>query len=223
MSTTEPTWTAATAKGDVPVFADSETKPTVVVLAPGAGSHANHPTLLWLSSQIREATGASVVRFDFLYRVQGKGMPDRMPTLVDTYRSVVASVRERLKPQRLVIGGHSMGGRVASMVESEGQTADGLVLFGYPLHPPGQPEKLRDAHLPQITTPTLQINGTNDDFCTPALMQEVLTRLDPGVWRMVWIEGADHSYHVKRASGRTKKDVEADIAAALHAFLGQVG
>lgn len=205
-----------TPRGDVPIFADEVQNDAVVILAHGAGSHAENKTMLWLSDLVRSA-GASVVRFNFLYRAQGKGMPDRMPVLMETYRAVIDSIRTTMHPKKLVIGGHSMGGRVASMVEAEQQTADGLLLFGYPLHPPGQPEKLRDAHLPQIKTPTLQLSGTNDEFCTPELMKAV--PLDPSIYQIVWIEGADHSYSVKRSSGRTKADAENDIRSALVPWL----
>lgn len=213
-------WTVETARGSVPVIGDDEVASTVVILAPGAGSHAEHKTMEWLAGLVRE-TSASVVRFDFLYRALGKGMPDRMPMLMETYRAVISDVRSRLGFSRLVIGGHSMGGRVASMVESEGQSVDGLLLFGYPLHPPGQAEKLRDAHLPAITTPTLQLNGTEDEFCTRSLMEAV--SLDPAVWTLRWIEGADHSYSVKRASGRTRADAEGDIRSALISWFGSLG
>ncbi len=212
-------WTIATKGGDIPVLADGDQGSTVVVLAHGAGSHLEHKTMEWLADLVRQA-GGSVVRFDFLYRALGKPMPDRMPTLISTYRAVVEAVRERLAPSRLVVGGHSMGGRVASMMEAEnsaanGVPAEGLLLFGYPLHPPGQPEKLRDAHLPAIMTPTLQLSGTEDEFCTRDLMEEVHSRLDQGRWRLRWIEGADHSYSVKKSSGRTRKDAERDIVEAL--------
>src|SRR5688572_6966582 len=113
----------------------------MVVLAHGAGSHMEHKTMLWLSEIVRSA-GAGVARFDFSYRVLGKSMPDRLPVLMQTYRDVIASVRERLSPARLFIGGHSMGGRVASMIAAEGDPVDGVLLFGYPLHPPGRFDKL---------------------------------------------------------------------------------
>lgn len=211
-------WIVETSRGGIPVIADDGVGGTVVVLAHGAGSHMEHKTLEWLSGLVRE-TGARVARFNFLYRAQGKSMPDRMPVLVETYQSVVKAVRAEFKPDKLIVGGHSMGGRVATMMESEGKTVDGLLLFGYPLHPPGQHDKLRDAHLPAIKTPTLQINGTEDDFCDKTLMEDVLARLDPLIWRLAWIEGADHSYSVKKSSGRTRKDVENDIRAALPVLL----
>lgn len=218
-------WDVPVKGGEVPVLADDDAgnggKP-VVILAHGAGSHMEQKTVVWLAGLLREA-GFSVVRFNFLYRAQGRGMPDRMPVAVETYRAVIASVRDRLKPGRLLIGGHSFGGRVASIVEAEGKSVDGLVLFGYPLHPPGQPEKLRDAHLSAIETPTLQLNGTADELCTRAIMDQIVASLDPKLWRLVWIDGADHSYAVKKVSGRTRKDVEADIEQSLSNLLDAVG
>lgn len=216
-------WTVPVKGGEVPVLADddlldSKGKP-VVILAHGAGSHMEQKTVLWLAGLLRDA-GFSVVRFNFLYRAQGRSMPDRMPVAVETYRAVIDSVRDQLKPERLLIGGHSFGGRVASMLEAEGKTADGLLLFSYPLHPPGQPEKLRDTHLAAIKTPTLQLNGTQDELCTKEIMDRIVATLDPKIWRMVWIEGADHSYSVRKTSGRNRKDVDADISGSLKSLVG---
>ena len=125
---------------------------TVLVLAHGAGAGMDTPFMAHFARELG-AGGVRVVRFEFPYmqrrRSDGKRRPpDRMPVLIQTYRAAIDSVRDKLKHARLIIGGHSMGGRVASMLEAEGKTADGLLLFGYPLHPPGQPNKLRDAHLP---------------------------------------------------------------------------
>lgn len=211
-------WDVQTPRGEVPVIAADGRRPVTVILAHGAGSNMEHKTLAWLAGLVREA-GASVVRFNFLYKAQGRSMPDRMPVLMETYRAVIASVLDKVNPERLVIGGHSMGGRVASMVEAEGQVADGLLLFSYPLHPPGQPEKLRDAHLAAIRTPTLQINGTEDEFCTRSLMERVAL---PAAWQLHWIEGAGHSYSVKKSSGRTRKDAEAEILTAVRSFLDAI-
>jgi predicted alpha/beta-hydrolase family hydrolase len=196
--------------GEVPILVDKPSGSTVVILAHGAGSHMEHKTIEWLASLVR-SDDVSVARFNFLYRVRGKSMPDRMPILVNTYQEVVATLRKELSPDRVIVGGHSMGGRVASMMEAEQGSADGLLLFGYPLHPPGQLDKLRDAHLSNITTPTLQLNGTQDEFCSQHLMDQVVARLDPDVWRLHWIEGADHSYHVKRSTGRSRQDVEVEL------------
>jgi pimeloyl-ACP methyl ester carboxylesterase len=101
------------------------------------------------------ARGLGVVRFNFLYREKGAGPPDSMPRLKQCLESVVAFVRKEIGPRRLLIGGRSMGGRAASMLASEGFGCDGLLLLAYPLHPAGKPEKLRDAHLPNIRVPVL--------------------------------------------------------------------
>lgn len=214
-------WTVPTKGGEVPVLVDDSDSRTVVILAHGAGGHMEQKTVEWLAGLVRGA-GARVVRFNFLYKAQGRSMPDRMPVLMATYRAVVDSVRERVPLDRLIVGGHSMGGRVASMIESEGKSADGLLLFGYPLHPAGQPEKLRDAHLPAIQTRTLQLSGTADPLCTKELMEETALRLNPESWTLHWIEGADHSYAVKKASGRNRKEVEQEISSALTGWLSSL-
>lgn len=180
----------------------------------------SHKTVLWLEALATKA-GLGVVRFNFPYRVLGKSMPDRMPALVKAYRAVVQSVRERIAPDTLILGGHSMGGRVASHVLAENPgEADGLVLFGYPLHPAGKPEKLRVEHLARIKVPTLQVNGTKDELCTPALMEAARQGLDPKLWRLRWIAEADHSYSVTKASGRTRAEVEDEIASTLAEWMG---
>jgi len=103
-----------------------------------------------------------------------------------------------------------MGGRAASMLAADGYDADGLLLLAYPLHPEGQPEKLRDAHLPRITMPVLCINGTRDGLCTPALMERALTTVT-APWQMHWLEGADHSFHVLKSSGRNDAAVLVEV------------
>jgi predicted alpha/beta-hydrolase family hydrolase len=129
-------------------------------------------------------------------------------------RGVIERARSELAPQRLLIGGRSMGGRVATMLAADGLACDGLLLFAYPLHPAGQPEKLRDAHLPKIRVPVLCFNGTRDALCTQELMNDVVKRLT-APWTMHWLEGADHSFHVLKSSGRTDEDVLAEIGAAV--------
>jgi predicted alpha/beta-hydrolase family hydrolase len=200
----------ATDSATIPVAADDNAS-TMVVLAHGAGSHMEHKTMLWLS-EIARSAAAGVVRFNFAYRVLGKSMPDRMTVLMETYRAVIASVRERLSPARLFIGGHSMGGRVASMIAAEGDPLDGVLLFGYPLHPPGRFDKLRDAHLPLIKCPVLQFSGTRDEFCRRDLMEAVPVGKN---YKVIWIEGADHSYSISKASGNTKKDAEEQMCALV--------
>lgn len=154
--------------------------------------------------------GLDVVRFNFLYTEQKRGRPDPMPLLRSVIEAVAAHVREALAPSELIIGGRSMGGRAASMLAADGFDADRLLLLAYPLHPAGKPEQLRDAHLPRIAMPTLCINGTRDPLCRRDLMEQVLGRVQP-TFRMEWLEGADHSFHVLKSSGRTDADVMAEI------------
>jgi predicted alpha/beta-hydrolase family hydrolase len=162
-----------------------------------------------------------VVRFNFLYKEKGSGRPDTMPRLQECTEAVVARVREELRPDVLIIGGRSMGGRAASMMAAEGFACDGLLLLAYPLHPAGQPEKLRDAHLPSIRVPVLCLNGTRDDLCRPDLMEAVLQRVGPN-FRMHWLEAADHSFHVLKKSGRTDAEVLDEAGEAAREWVAQL-
>ena len=177
----------------------------VFVCAHGAGGHMGDRSILGLSAVLRER-GFGVVRFNFLYRAQGSGRPDLMPRLLACFDAVVDRVRQELNPGVLLLGGRSMGGRAASVAVSEGARCDGLLLLAYPLHPPGQLNKLRTAHLPAIEAPVLCINGTRDTFCDRTLMERTLAGLRKN-WRMHWLEGADHGFHVRKRSGQTDADV----------------
>ena len=139
-----------------------------------------------------ERRGIEVVRFNFAYRERGSRRPDPMPVLRTRYEEVVAGVRPTLAGRKLILGGRSMGGRVATMLAADGFPCDGLLLLAYPLHPAGQPEKLRDAHLPRIKVPVLCFNGTRDALCRRDLMERALTTVMTD-WQMHWIDGADHS------------------------------
>ena len=110
-----------------------------------------------------------------------------------------------------------MGGRAASMLAADGFACDGLLLFAYPLHPAGQPEKLRDAHLAEIQVPVLCFNGTRDALCTHALMERAVSGLVN--WQMHWLEGADHSFRVLKSSNRSEDDVYAEVAGTTARWL----
>jgi hypothetical protein len=186
------------------------------VCAHGAGGSISDRSTLATSKAMRKH-GFGVVRFNFLYREKKSGRPDAMPKLTRTFEAVVAHARAELAPRKLIVGGRSMGGRAASMLASAGFDADGLLLLAYPLHPPGQPEKLRDAHLPGITMPVLCFCGTRDPFVTRELMERVLTTVT-APWEMRWVEGADHSFHVLKSSGTTDAAVLDEIAATSAAW-----
>jgi len=182
------------------------------VCAHGAGGSMSDRGMLATASAFREH-GIGMVRFNFLYKERGSGRPDPMPLLMETTTAVVARVREKLSPARLVIGGRSMGGRAASMLAADGYAADGLLLLAYPLHPAGQPGKLRDAHLSKIRMPVLAFSGTRDALCTRDLMERAL-RTVTAPWDMHWVEGADHSFHVLKSSGRTDAQVLDEVGEA---------
>jgi predicted alpha/beta-hydrolase family hydrolase len=135
-----------------------------------------------------------------------------MPVLKARIAEVAQRVREERKPAKLFIGGRSMGGRAASMLAADGFACDGLLLFAYPLHPAGEPEKLRDAHLPRIEVPVLCLNGTRDALCRRDLMERATAGLSG--WTMHWLEGADHSFRVLKSSGRTDAEVLEEIGEA---------
>jgi uncharacterized protein len=208
---------------------------TTVIYEPGAGDGADMPLFVCahgaggsMSDRATLATasafrdhGIGVVRFNFLYKERKSGRPDPMPLLMETTAAVVAHVRTELSPKRLVIGGRSMGGRAASMLAADGYSADGLLLLAYPLHPAGQPEKLRDAHLPKIRMPVLAFSGTRDPLCTRALMERALTTVTTS-WEMRWIEGADHSFHVLKSSGTNDAAVMDSIAGQSAEWLGRL-
>ena len=203
------TWRVGVGGDEITAEHDSAGSSIVFVCAHGAGGNMSDRGVLAIS-QVMRARGVDVVRFNFPYKEKRSGRPDPMPVLKKAIEAVVARVREELRPDTLIIGGRSMGGRAASMLAADGFACDGLLLLAYPLHPAGKPEQLRDAHLPTIGIPVLCLNGTRDALCRRDLMEAVLARLAPN-WTMQWLDGADHSFHVLKSSGRTDGEVLAEI------------
>lgn len=173
----------------------------VIVLAHGAGAPMDSPSLETIARGLA-AAGLRVARFEFPYmrrrRETGKsGPPDREPVLREAWHAVIAALGGA---ERLVIGGKSMGGRMASLIADEAGVR-GLVCLGYPFHPPGQPDRLRTSHLRDLRTPTLIVQGTRDPFGT---REEVAGyELSPRI-RVVWLEDGDHSFKPRRSSGHTE-------------------
>ena len=164
------------------------------------------------------ARGVHVVRFNFPYSEGKSRRPDPMPLLQATIAAVVARVDPEIDASCRIIGGRSMGGRAASMLAADGFACDGLVLLAYPLHPAGDTAKRRDAHLPRLSLPTLCLNGTRDPLCRRELMDAVIERL-PASFRMHWLDGADHAFHVLKASGRTDDQVLDEIGDCIDTWL----
>ena len=168
-------------------------------------------------AQTLGGAGFDVVRFNFPYRDKGAKLPDPMPVLKECIASTAMRVRG---DKKLIIGGRSMGGRAASMLAADGFECDGLLLLAYPLHPAGQPEKLRDAHLARIGVPVLCFNGTRDPLCGRELMDSAIKNLP---WQMHWLEGADHSFHVLKSSGKTDEDVMKEVGTTAQRWLQGLG
>ena len=160
-----------------------------MLLTPGAGSSRDHSSLL----AIEDALSMPVSRVDFPYRRAGRKAPDRAPVLLACVREEAAALAASCgaAPERIALGGRSMGGRICSMAVAEGLPAAALVLISYPLHPPGKPENLRIAHLPAITVPCLFIHGTKDPFATPDELT-THTAVIGGPVTHVWIDGKGH-------------------------------
>ncbi|MFE6734269.1 alpha/beta family hydrolase [Microbacterium sp. NPDC057650] len=180
----------------------------VMVLAHGAGTGMDHPFLIGFAEALR-AEGFSTLRFNFPYVDAGRRMPGPAAQSITTWRGVVAWVRERVPEARVFASGRSYGGRMASMAVAEGLGVDALVYLGYPLHPPGRPEKPRVEHLPAIAQPQLFVSGTNDPFIQPhAQFEEAVASCQDA--RIEWVDGGGHSFEVK---GR--KRPASEIGAAL--------
>ena len=185
-------------------------KPAGLLLTPGAGSDRTHHTLEAIEVAV---SPLPVERIDFPYRKEGRRPPDRAPKLIAAVVEAAEAFATSLgaKPDRLVLGGRSMGGRMCSMAVAEGLPAAGLVLLSYPLHPPAKHEVLRTAHLPGISVPCLFVSGTRDPFGTPAEV-EAATATIAGPVTHHWIEGGRHDV----------KNADEEICEAIRLWLDAV-
>ena len=185
------------------------------VYAPGAGSNLRDPFGQRLAERLPEA-GVSLVRFQFPYQEAGHRRPDGPATLLATWRAVLESARTG--STRIAIGGRSLGGRIASVLASEGAGVDALALFAYPAHPPGKPEQLRTAHLPGIACPALFCSGTRDPFASPDELTAAAALVPDA--RIHLLDGADHGFATLKSSGRSREDVWNEAAGVLVEWLG---
>jgi predicted alpha/beta-hydrolase family hydrolase len=168
-----------------------------VVVGHGAGSGMESPLLLGFTACLNEA-GFGTLRFNFPYVEQGRKAPDPTAVLVATSRAAHDFAAVRAGKKHVFVGGKSMGGRIASMAVAEGMPADGLLFLGYPLHPPGKPDRLRDEHLYRIRVPMLFLEGTDDPFARFDLLKDLTSKL--GRWAVLHpVEGGDHSFRVRGA------------------------
>jgi uncharacterized protein len=189
---------------------------TAIVLAHGAGGNRRAPFLVTVADGLA-AAGHRVVLMNFPYTEAGKRLPDPPALLEASVDAVAAYAETTLEARRVILGGKSMGGRMASQLVAKGRQAAGLVFLGYPLHPPGNVEKMRDAHLAAIAPPMLFIQGTRDAFARWDLIEAVTARLPRAT--LVRIEDGDHSFRVPKRTGRGAADVERAIVSAITAWI----
>ncbi|GAA1058457.1 alpha/beta hydrolase [Agromyces luteolus] len=192
-----------------------------VVVAHGAGAGMGHPFITGFCRALGDL-GVATLRFDFPYRAAGRRFPDRPPVAIATWRAVMDAARaEAAGGEPVWASGKSFGGRMASMAVAEGMDAAGLVFLGYPLHPPGRPEKSRGEHFPQLAgVPMLVLQGRNDPFAIPNEQLDALVApLAPSAV-LDWIEGANHSFEVKGAK-RPAAEIGAGLAPRVAEFIAE--
>jgi predicted alpha/beta-hydrolase family hydrolase len=187
-----------------------------VVVAHGAGTGMEHPFLAGFTRALNDL-GIATLRFNFPYREAGRKFPDRPPAALAAWRAAMAEAAARSEGEPLWAAGKSFGGRMASMAVAEGMPAAGLVYLGYPLHPPGKPEKLRDEHLYGLALPMLFLQGTRDPFATPELLEAVVARIGPSA-SLEWLEGGGHTFDVA-GTKRSADEVGASLAGPAAAFI----
>jgi predicted alpha/beta-hydrolase family hydrolase len=210
---TETRFVATPEKGEVSAILSLPVGATSLhVLAHGAGAGMQHPSMDGLSRAYGER-GVATFRYHFPYMERGGGPPDRPPILLATVRSAVRRAAETAPGLPLTAGGRSMGGRMTSLAQAEEPIPGvrGLVFAAFPLHPPGNAGTERARHLERITIPMLFLQGTKDAFAELSLLRDVVTGLGDRAMLHL-IDGADHSFHVPKRSGRTDADVLAELA-----------
>jgi predicted alpha/beta-hydrolase family hydrolase len=196
----------------------AESPRATLILGHGAGAPQTHPWMVKMATALARG-GVDVVTFNFLYTEARRRAPDKNDVLEATWRAAVGAVRAR-GASRLLLGGKSMGGRIATQVAAQGGVGEvGLVLLGYPLHPPGKPAQLRAAHLPKIASPMLFVQGSRDSFGTPDELRPVIEGLAAGT-RLHVVEGGDHSFTLPKSSGQTLDDTLARVAGEVVRFIG---
>lgn len=191
---------------------------TVVILAHGAGAAMDTPFMNFFAEGLAKHK-YRIARFEFPYMAARRTSdkrpgPNRPPVLEETWREAI----RLFEGKRIVVGGKSMGGRVASMIADETEVS-GLVCLGYPFHPVGKPEKLRTEHLAAIKTPTLIVQGTRDTFGKP---KEVETYKLAKKIKLHWLEDGDHSFKPRKSSGRTQEQNWSEGVEAIHKFVSKL-
>ncbi|WP_138443575.1 alpha/beta family hydrolase [Sinomonas susongensis] len=198
------------------VYLRPDTPDATVVVAHGAGAGMDHPFIVGFAEALADL-GLATLRFNFAYREAGKRLPDRAPKAIPVWAAAFEEARRRSEGEPLWAAGKSFGGRMASMALAEGaMDPAGLIFLGYPLHPAGKPEKLRDEHLYGLEVPMLFLQGTRDPLAIQELLDAVAAKLPTST--LAWQEGGDHSFAVKGVR-RTAEEVGASLAPQAAEFV----
>jgi predicted alpha/beta-hydrolase family hydrolase len=189
------------------------TPAATLVLAHGAGAGMDHPFMAGFCRAMAE-DGIATLRFNFPYMERGRRSPDPERVLREAWLAAFGAATAKARGGPVLAGGKSLGGRVASMCAADGMPAAGLVFLGYPLHPPGKPERVRDEHLYRIEVPMLFLHGSGDPFADGGLLRKVVRKIGPRA-RIEEVEGGDHSFNVRgrRADAREVGAGLAEMAA----------
>lgn len=211
-----------TVKGSVTAAYASPRSPfATIVVAHGAGAGMDHPFLVGFARACLEE-GIAALRFNFPYVERGSRSPDPEGVLRDAWRAAFEAASDRAPGGPIWASGKSLGGRIASMAAADGDIDPaGLVFLGYPLHPPGKPERIRDEHLYRIEAPMLFLQGTSDPFASPELLRSVVKKLG-ALATLIPFEGGGHSFEV-RGRKRDPREVGASLAPHAAAFIRDHG
>ena len=189
--------------------------PMRLILAHGAGSNQLTPSMTRMATALA-GHGIDTITFNFLYSEKRKKVPDKNDKLEAVWRGMIEIFGE--KDKKLVIGGKSMGGRIASQVAAADSSGiAGLVFLGYPLHPPGRPEQLRSKHLPDIKAPMLFVQGSKDAFGTPDELKPILKPLKNA--ELCVVENGDHSFKVPKSAGVSQDKIDAFVLDQVESWL----
>jgi predicted alpha/beta-hydrolase family hydrolase len=188
-----------------------------VILGPGAGGSRLTPQLRSVAALL-DSKRYTTLLFNFPYQEARRKFPDKAEVCEETVAAIAAFARDKLGATKVIVGGRSMGGRMASQAVARGLVCDGLVFLAYPLHPPKQETKLRDAHLGSIHLPMLFLQGTRDEFARLDLLKGVVAKLGPGA-ELALFEDADHSFKTPRGAAANSKQTEAAVFARLSQWL----
>lgn len=182
-----------------------------ILLAHGAGTNQDHPSMVLLRDALA-SEGLTVMTFNYAYTERGSRSPDRVERLVQCHGAAAGALGRRV--ERLFLAGRSMGGRIGTYLAAEGYPAAGCILYAYPLHPAGKPDRLRVAHFPDVTVPMIFFQGTRDALSTPALFDRHVRPLPNAT--VVVLDGADHSF---RGKGWTPETVAHFLAAGTSEWI----